>query len=222
MKDPSRTNAELTEEISVLKKKNKELEQSELKRKKSEEDLKASEEKFSLAFQQSPIGFTITSFQDGRYLEVNESYCSLSGFSREELIGRSIFDQSINIWDNPTEDGLSLRNILLHQGAVNNFDFRFRRKSGEVGWGILSAAIIDIAGERCIISQALDITERKRAEEALKESEDRYRGIIENILDVYYRSDREGKTIMVSPSGLALLGYDSEDDFTGMSISDTF
>lgn len=71
------------------------------------------------------------------------------------------------------------------------------------------------------IESIRDITERRRAEEALKESEKLYRSVIENIQDVYYRSDRDGNLIMVSPSGLAMLGYDSFDEGLGKPIADT-
>lgn len=187
-------------------------------RKQAEEMLRQSEEKFSRAFRHSSLGFTITSLRDGRYLDVNDSYCAMSGFSREELIGKSIFDEEIDIWES-RKDGLQLREILLQHGKANDFDFRFRRKSGEVGWGILSAVIVEIAGEKCIISQAIDITKRKQLEEAVQANRELLLDITSQVPGVIYQfyARPDGKFGMryVSDRAVETLGahYDTADYF---------
>lgn len=79
---------------------------------------------------------------------------------------------------------------------------------------------LELDGQRVAVSVVRDLSERKRAEEALARSENLYRSVFENIQDVYYRSDRIGNLIMVSPSGAALLGYDTVDEMLGKSIAD--
>ena len=76
--------------------------------------------------------------------------------------------------------------------------------------------------EEQIVAFALDITDRKRAEKALLESEEKYRTVLENIQDVFYRSDTEGRLVMASPSWAALLGYDTPDECLGLGIAETF
>lgn len=136
-------------------------------RKKAEDDLRVSEEKFALTFKASPHGFAITTFEDGRYLEANVTECLMTGYSREELIGRSAFE--LGFYEDP-EDGRRIRRLLVEEGSVYNYALRFRRKSGEVRWGLFSARLIDFNGERCLLSTVSDATGLHNAEEELKRS----------------------------------------------------
>jgi PAS domain S-box-containing protein len=128
-----------------------------------EEELKKSEEKFVKAFRGSPVALIITSAKDHRYLDVSESFEQWTGWSRDEVIGRTPFE--IGIWVNPAERWEFVRQLA--EGAIHNLEVRYRRKDGMemvgLGWGQL----IEIGNEQCVISVVADITERKRAEEAL-------------------------------------------------------
>jgi PAS domain S-box-containing protein len=141
-----------------------------IERRRAEEALRKSEEKFSKAFRASPSTVTITTFKDGKFLELNDTFTRLSGYSREELIGRCSSD--IGFWVNP-EDRNRMLQIIKEQGRVNNEEFNIRRKSGEIRTWLFSMEPIDIGGELCILSATTDITERKQAEEALKEAHER-------------------------------------------------
>jgi PAS domain S-box-containing protein len=134
-------------------------------RKRIERALRASEEKFALAFHASPNGFAITTFDEGRYLEANASESHLTGYRREEIIGKTASE--LNLYENP-EDGRRFRELLAKHGVVRNCGFRFRRKSGEIRWGLFSAVLIDVEGERCLLSEVADVTEQREAEEALR------------------------------------------------------
>jgi PAS domain S-box-containing protein len=134
-------------------------------RKRIEKALRVSEEKFALAFHASPNGFAITTFDEGRYLEANASEAMLTGYSREEFIGKSASE--LNFYENP-EDGRRFRELLAKHGVVRNCGFRFRRKSGEIRWGLFSAVLIDVEGQRCLLSEVADVTEQREAEEALR------------------------------------------------------
>lgn len=129
-----------------------------------EEELKKSEEKFVKAFRGSPVALIITSAKDHRYLDVSESFEQWTGWRRDEVIGRTPFE--IGIWVNPAER-LEFVRQLRAEGAIHNLEFRYRRKDGAemvgLGWGEL----IEIGNEQCVISAVADITEHKRAEEAL-------------------------------------------------------
>jgi PAS domain S-box-containing protein len=131
-------------------------------RKRGEEALRLSEEKFSKAFQSSPAWVVISSYEDGRYIEVNEAFLKSVGFTREEVIGKTALE--LKIWANP-EDRMLIISELQEKGFVKNREVKRRKKSGELLDILFSAEIIEIAGEKCMLSTSLDITERKRAEE---------------------------------------------------------
>jgi PAS domain S-box-containing protein len=141
-------------------------------RKGAADALKKSEEKFSKAFRESPLVLTLTSARGERYIEVNENYEYCTGFRREEVIGRTPADLSVCV--NPGQR-TELINRLLAGGTVRNVECQFRAKDGNVRIGLTSAELIEIEGEPCVLAATADITRRKRAEEALRESEERLR-----------------------------------------------
>jgi PAS domain S-box-containing protein len=139
--------------------------------KRAEELLHASEEKFAKAFNLSPHFITITSLDDGRFVEVNDSFLEMSGYTREEIIGRTA--DELNLWVNPKLREEGLARIKQNQ-AIKNIEAEFRMKNGEVRVGLASAEIIELCGKPCILTVVNDITDRKRAEqerEALLERE---------------------------------------------------
>lgn len=137
--------------------------------KKSEEALRFSESKFSKAFRSSPSPVTISSLAEGRYIEVNDSFLQLMGYSQEEVIGHTTLD--LNIWNQP-EDRAKMREILQEQRAIRDLECAFRTKSGEVRIALLAAEIIEVNGEPHILVVTNDITERKKMEEDLRRTRD--------------------------------------------------
>jgi PAS domain S-box-containing protein len=145
-------------------------------RKQAEEALKKSEEKFSKAFRQSPIILTLTSLKDYRYIDVNETFEQVTGWRRDEVIGRTPMD--IGFWIQPSER-LELTNRLLSEGRLRDVETSFRMKDGSVRIGSATGELIELNGEPCMLGAGTDITERKHAEEALERSESNYRMFIE-------------------------------------------
>lgn len=133
-------------------------------RKHVEAALRASEERFFLAFNASPEPMAITDFTDGRYLFVNDSFLRATGYHRGEMTGRSTVE--LNLWADPS-DSERLINLLTAQGRIYREEVNIRLKSGEIRMGLFSAEIIEVLGERCIITLTHDITERKQAEKRL-------------------------------------------------------
>lgn len=127
--------------------------------------LRLSEEKFAKAFRCSPNPITITRLKDGRHLEINESFCQTIGYSAAEIIGRTAID--LNIWVSK-EARKELFLMLNQKQIVRNYEFDFCTKNGEIRTGLLSAEIIEIHGETCVISVSQDISDRKLAEEKLR------------------------------------------------------
>jgi PAS domain S-box-containing protein len=134
------------------------------RRRKAEIELGRSEQKFSKAFQRSPLAITIVSASDGRYIDVNEAFEMQTGWKRDEVIGRS--PEDLNLWVNPEQRIASMK-PLVDQGNAKDLEVTFRRKDGQVRTGLGSAELIDVHGEPCALSVIADITERKQAEDAM-------------------------------------------------------
>jgi PAS domain S-box-containing protein len=131
-------------------------------RKRAEEALRASEARFSIAFNASPISSVIATLDEGRYIAVNDTFQSLTGYRREEAIGRTSAD--LGIWPTP-EARAEVIELLLNQGHIRNRETKYRMKNGEVRIFLLSADIIELEGQPHLITASIDITERKQAEE---------------------------------------------------------
>jgi len=210
MKDQFRTNQELLKEISALKQEIQELEQSESERKRVQKELTRSEEKFRKAFYTSPDSVNINRLEDGMYISINPGFTRILGYTEEEIIGKTSIEY--NIWDN-IEDRQRLVAGLKKDGEVINLEASFRIKSGDIVRGLMSASIIDLDGVPHILSITRDITDRKRAEEALRESEKQYRLLADNANDVIFVLDMNLKYTYVSPSIKILRGYEPDEVF---------
>ncbi len=162
-------------------------------------------------FRSGPVAMSITTVADERFVDVNERYCSFSGYSREEIIGRRVMD--LDVWAHP-DDRISVMHQLLKKGALRGFELKMRRRSGEVRDVLASFELIELAGEneRVLISTFIDITERKSAEESLRKSEERYRNFFEEDLTGDFISIPEGKIISCNPAFARIFGFASVDE----------
>ena len=137
-----------------------------IERQKADQKLRESEEKFAAAFYASPDLIAITRMSDGTIVEVNEGYSRLLGYSRAESIGRTT--TSLSIWANEADRG-TFAASLEKCGQITDFETTLRRKDGAIITVIDSAKTITLQGEACVLSVAHDITERKRAEEEIRQ-----------------------------------------------------
>ncbi len=173
-------------------------------RKQAENELRLSEERFSKAFNACPGPMSISTFPDGRYIDVNEAFLQVLGYRREEVIGFA--KSELHIWDKP-EDLEKATQILYEQRSFRNLETSIRTKSGELRIGLISADILEIRGEDYVLVVFDDITERKLAEEALKQSEEKYRSLVENHNDVIFTVNAEGDVTYISPAVERSAGY---------------
>ena len=131
-----------------------------------EKALRASEEKFQKAFRSSPDSININRFSDGAYLEVNAGFTRITGWSAQEVLGRSSLPGDLGLWVR-AEDRARLLEGLKRDGLVEGLEASFRRKDGTLLTGLMSATLIEIEGEPCTLTITRDITQQKRQSDLL-------------------------------------------------------
>lgn len=132
-------------------------------RKKRELALIESESRFSTVFNRNPIAIGISNYASEKFIDVNEAYLQLSGYERNEVIGHTAIE--LNLWVYPEEKArMYMSQSLSEHGQIQNQEFLFRTKNGEIGDVLLSAELINIGGEQCVLHILTDITEKKKAQ----------------------------------------------------------
>lgn len=174
-------------------------------RERMEQELRASEEKFNKAFRSSPVAMSISNRDTRHYLEVNDAFVRLTGYGREELIGQVAHDY--NLWVNQQERALVLQH-LEQQGFVHGAEIHYQNRSGEIRLALVSLETVELKGVPCLLTTIQDITERERAEEALRASEDRFRSLVQNSQDIITVLDRNLIVTYETPSVSRQLGYE--------------
>jgi len=146
----------------------------------TQEELRLLQERFSMAFNASPSTISISTLEDGRYIDINDSFCQLVGFQREEILGKTSIE--LGFWVDGEEREQVVRSIL-HKEAVRDREITFRKKSGELRLGLYSAEQININGQTCLLSIITDITERRQAEDQI-----RYLSFYDKLTGLYNRA----------------------------------
>jgi len=176
-------------------------------RKQAENLLKESEEKFRKAFMTSPDCVNINRLKDGMYVLLSPGFTAILGYTEDEIIGKTSIEKSI--WYN-IADRTRWVDELNQKGEVRNFEAQFRAKNGQLVYGLVSAAIIELAGVKHVISITRDITERKLAELVLKESEEKFRNIFVNSVVGKSLTYIDGR-MMTNKAFCDMLGYSEEE-----------
>jgi len=186
-------------------------------RKQTEAALRSSQDKFAKAFSASPDFITITSLETGRFLDVNDSFLQRSGFSREEVVGKTTLE--LGAWVN-RRDAARIMQLLNEQGAIYDLEVELRTKSGEAIIALLSAEVIELDSAPCMLAVTKDITDRKRAEAAVQESQKKYRDLVESTNSIIVRMLPSGVITFLNTYGQQFFGY-AEADIVGHSIFGT-
>lgn len=185
-------------------------------RKRAEDLLRASEERFATVFRSSPVGVCISTLDAGTFLDANEAFLDIVGHTREAVLGRSSLD--LNYWIDP-EDRRKLVQALKEHGSVRNRDVSFRRKDGSIGHSLRSLERITIAGEDCILTILNDITEGRRVEQELARQRIELQIILDTVPALIFYKDRESRFVRVNRQLAQMMGLPAEE-FVGKSDAD--
>jgi PAS domain S-box-containing protein len=148
--------------------------------------LQESEEKYRAAFKTSPDSVNINRVDDGMYIEINEGFTQVTGYSWDDVKGKTSVD--INIWYDPA-DRQRMVKAIRETGKAINIEAKFRLKNGKVITGLMSATLLKIKNEKYLLSVTRDMQESVEARSIIKESEERFRQLAENIQDVFWLTE---------------------------------
>ncbi|MGB8698131.1 MAG: PAS domain S-box protein, partial [Thermosynechococcaceae cyanobacterium] len=177
-------------------------------RKRIEEALRRSEEKFAKVFHANPSPMTISRVADGYFLEANASAAQFLETDRSEVVGKTSFD--LQIWVDPQQRHQFLQ-TLQHHAQVQSQECVLRTTLGNYRTVLFSAEMVDIDGQLCLISIINDISDRRQAAEALQQAEEKYRSIFENSVDGIFQSTPTGQFLSANPALAEIYGYESPE-----------
>ncbi len=175
---------------------------------KAEQALRESEEKFAKAFQASPDAISITDLETGRYIEANSGHERIYGFTREEVIGRTVLE--LGCYQDP-EDRERVVAAIRSSGSVRNLELNCCNKRRERITVLYSGEAIEMNGRKCIVSVIHDITGRKLAEAVLRESEARFRSYFESPFIGMAITSGDRRWLEVNDHLCRMLGYTREE-----------
>ncbi|MBN2314102.1 MAG: PAS domain S-box protein [Sedimentisphaerales bacterium] len=185
-------------------------------RKKASELLSQSEEKYRAIFEGAVDGIVYADIK-ARVVDANPAFTEITGIPRDQVVGKSAFSLARRFAK--AKDIPRLLKIVSR--ALTGKPSGFYEL--EINNKIVEISTPSLRKEKSGITGVLrDITEQKRSQKFLRDSEEKYRRIFENIIDVYYRTDLDGNLLLFSPSGLKLLGYNKVDDLVGINIKEFY
>ena len=166
--------------------------------------LQESEERFAKAFHNSPDAIVITLASDGTIIEANESFFRMSGYERREVIGFTAVE--LGLWADP-QDREQYLQAMQKTGSVRDLEYAYRIKSGEIRLGRVSGSLINLGGEPCVLGTIRDITESKKAAEALQAEKERLVVTLRSIGDGVITTDRSGSITLINQVAEKLTGW---------------
>jgi PAS domain S-box-containing protein len=177
-------------------------------RKRSEMELRQSEERFALAFRSNPAALTITRTADGRYLDVNDAFCEMTGYERDELIGRTSVEMG---FFKSAEQRTELLGIVREKGRLRNYEMELHIKSGDPCYVLFSLEPIRMDDEDCLLGTSVNITKRKLAEEEKQRAFSKYNSLADADVIGIITATADGRIRDANDYVLDMLGYTRQD-----------
>ena len=208
MNDSSKSKQAHTEELESLKRRIRELEQAEARWKQVEEALNKSEETFRNLIEHAPDAIYVHA--EARFLYLNSMAVTLFGAaSADQLIGSPLMDRFHPSCHEMIRERLHL--LYEENRALPIVEQTYIRLDGSPVPVEVHAVPITYNHQKAFLTFARDISQRKRAEEALRESEERYRALVDNASDIVFTTDDTGHFTFVNPAGIRIMGYEKEE-----------
>ncbi len=175
----------------------------------AKENLRLSEDRFRKVFHAGPAAISISTLGERVFLDVNDNFVRLLGYSREELIGHTSL--GLGIYDSPGRLAQMVEAVRA-EGAIRDDETKVRTKSGEILNARISVELIYLEGEECLLAIIQDVTGQKRAEEARARAEEKYRRMFEEAVEGIFQTSPGGQFITVNPAMARMCGYDGPED----------
>ncbi|MBD2129322.1 PAS domain-containing protein [Microcoleus sp. ZQ-A2] len=172
----------------------------------AQEERRQREEQFQLITEATPVGLAIAEIATGQFLYANEQMGALFGLSAQALLNYRSSEFYTNV-----SDRQQVLSLLANQGQFQG-EVQFRRLDGTLFWGLLSLRPFRFQGIDTLLTALYDIDDRKRAQEALRLAEAKYRGIFEHAVEGIFQSTPDGQYIEVNPAMAAMFGYGSPQE----------
>ncbi|MGD8535984.1 MAG: PAS domain S-box protein [Candidatus Aminicenantes bacterium] len=220
MKDQDKSKKQFLDELVKLRKRNTELEKTEIIRKEAEEALKESQERYEAFFDRSLFCVCVHDFE-GRFLDANKAALKLLGYTKKELLSLSLFSMV-------EEDQLSgalktFKEIQKTGSQKKHSEYKLKRKNGGYVWVETEASVIYREGKpNAIQAVGRDITARKQTEEELLATKNRLHSLFEGIPVGLYRSTPEGKRLEVNKALLRMARYPNREAFLKGNVIDDY
>ncbi len=221
MNDTIKTKKQLIDELKKLRRKVSHLDKLKVKGRKEEEAFSESEEKYRTTFESTGTA-TVIIEEDTTLSTVNSEFERLCGYSREEIEGKKSWTEFVVKEDLERMKEYHRQRRTEEGAAPTNYEFRFIDRHGNIKEIFLTTAVIP--GTKRSVASLLDITERKRAEEALRHSEERYRTLTANIPVGVFRTtaDPEGHLLSVNPALARMFGYNKPEAMSETRVADLY
>jgi two-component system, cell cycle sensor histidine kinase and response regulator CckA len=171
--------------------------------------VRESEERLRLAWETIADALAISRARDGIFVDINRGFSVGSGYSREEVLGKSSLD--IPLWHDPASRQLFL-SLLQRDGQVRDFETKMRRKDGKIRSVLMSGTQMMVNGELHILSVSKEVEDLHQAAEALRASEEKYRQIFDNALEGIFQTTPDGRLISANQALARIFGYGSPEE----------
>jgi len=177
-------------------------------RKQAEEAVRESEARFSTIFRVNPVGVVLIRVSDNKFVNVNNAFSNIFGFTQNEILGRTAIE--LGIWHNP-QDRQRMFSELRSNGLLGQFEGKFIRKSGEEIDLVVSGGLLVISGEEHFLFVAMDITDKKKAQHELKRAAEEWERTFNAIPDMVFIQDKDMNILKVNRACAEVLKLDPKD-----------
>jgi PAS domain S-box-containing protein len=172
--------------------------------------LALSEDKFAKAFHVNPDGININRLSDGVYIDINEGFTRMAGYTKEDVLGRSSLPGDLGVWVH-AEDRERYAACLRERGSIENMETEFRRKDGSIMAATISGRLIEVDGQTCVLAITRDMSAREEAERLLRGERERLANVIAGAELGTWEWDIGTGAASFDEKSAALLGYGPAD-----------